>query len=177
MTLPQSAVLLPLGAALRLLPDSVHTRVFSALLNHLLKGQPAAEDLGPLEGKRICLAVTDHAGSVCFQVQGQGVKASPMKTGSDWDVRIRGRLEDFWRLATRSEDPDTLFFSRKLDLEGETEAGLYLKNLLDTTEPDWESHIHAVMGKTAGTQAVKMLTRLGLGQYLPGGLHPTHNAD
>ncbi|EHQ52358.1 hypothetical protein ECTPHS_06687 [Ectothiorhodospira sp. PHS-1] len=173
MHLPKPPILLPLGAGLRLLPDAVHTRVFSALMNHMLKGQPAADELGPLEGKRICLAVTDHSGSICFRVKDGGVTHWDCKNPTDWDVRIRGRLEDFWRLATRSEDPDTLFFSRRLDLEGETEAGLYLKNLLDTAEPDWESHIHAVLGQRAGTKAVKMLNHLGLGRYLPGGLHPT----
>lgn len=176
MTSAKPPVLMPLGAALRMLPDAVHNRVFAALLNHLLKGQPAADELGPLEGKRICLTVTDHSGSVCFKVARNGVTPWDCKSDRDWDVRIRGRLEDFWRLAARSEDPDTLFFSRRLDLEGETEAGLYLKNLLDTTEPDWESHIHAVMGKTAGTRAVRMLNRLGLGKLLPGGLHESSSA-
>ncbi|MFP4079803.1 MAG: SCP2 domain-containing protein [Ectothiorhodospira sp.] len=173
MPLPKPPVLLPLGVALRLLPDAVHTRVFSALVNHLLRGQPAAEELGPLEGKRICLSVTDHRGGVCFLVRDQGITPWRPRGDEDWDVRIRGRLEDFWRLATRSEDPDTLFFSRRLDLEGETEAGLYLKNLLDTAEPDWESHIHAVLGERSGRRMVRLLHRLGLGRHLPGGLHIT----
>ncbi|MCG5515629.1 MULTISPECIES: ubiquinone anaerobic biosynthesis accessory factor UbiT [Ectothiorhodospira] len=173
MQLPTPPVLLPLGVALRLLPDAVHTRLFSTLVNHLLKGQPAAEELGPLEGKRICLSVTDHPGGICFLVKEGGVSPWDCKADDDWDVRIRGRLEDFWRLAARAEDPDTLFFSRRLDLEGETEAGLYLKNLLDTAEPDWESHIHAVLGERAGAKAVCMLNQLGLGKLLPGGLHPS----
>ena len=39
-------------------------------------------------------------------------------------------------LATRSEDSDTLFFQRRLSLEGSTELGLQLKNLLDGIEMD-----------------------------------------
>jgi predicted lipid carrier protein YhbT len=34
-------------------------------------------------------------------------------------------------LALRREDPDTLFFSRRLVLEGDTELGLVVKNALD----------------------------------------------
>ena len=35
----------------------------------------------------------------------------------------------------REEDPDTLFFNRKLHIEGDTELGLITKNLLDSV--DW----------------------------------------
>ena len=61
-------------------------------------------------------------------------------------MRIRGSYDDFWRLASRSEDPDTLFFQRRLTIEGETETGLLLKNLLDGLEYDWRAHVRAVLG-------------------------------
>ena len=38
------------------------------------------------------------------------------------------------RLAQRQEDPDTLFFSRRLAMEGDTELGLVVKNALDALE-------------------------------------------
>ena len=37
-------------------------------------------------------------------------------------------------LARRLEDPDTLFFSRRLSMEGDTELGLLVKNTLDAIE-------------------------------------------
>ena len=39
------------------------------------------------------------------------------------------------RMMMREEDPDTLFFNRKLQIEGDTELGLITKNLLDSV--DW----------------------------------------
>lgn len=36
----------------------------------------------------------------------------------------------------RKEDPDTLFFQRRLQIEGDTELGLYVKNLMDAIELD-----------------------------------------
>jgi len=39
-------------------------------------------------------------------------------------------------LATSNEDPDSLFFSRKLSIEGNTEDGLYIKNLIDAMDFD-----------------------------------------
>ena len=51
------------------------------------------------------------------------------------EVTIRACALDFYRLARRLEDPDTLFFSRRLTIEGDTELGLLVKNALDAI--DW----------------------------------------
>jgi len=48
------------------------------------------------------------------------------------DVTIRAGLFDYLALALRQEDPDTLFFTRRLVLEGDTELGLAVKNALDS---------------------------------------------
>ncbi|MEF1307042.1 SCP2 sterol-binding domain-containing protein, partial [Vibrio owensii] len=34
----------------------------------------------------------------------------------------------------RKEDPDTLFFQRRLSIEGDTELGLEVKNLMDSVD-------------------------------------------
>ena len=47
------------------------------------------------------------------------------------DVTVRARVEDYVALALRREDPDSLFFTRRLVIEGDTETGLALKNALD----------------------------------------------
>ncbi len=44
---------------------------------------------------------------------------------------MRATLRDYAALALRREDPDSLFFTRRLVLEGDTELGLALKNALD----------------------------------------------
>jgi predicted lipid carrier protein YhbT len=51
------------------------------------------------------------------------------------EVTIRACAWDYYRLARRLEDPDTLFFSRRLAIEGDTELGLLVKNSLDAI--DW----------------------------------------
>jgi predicted lipid carrier protein YhbT len=47
------------------------------------------------------------------------------------DVTMRASLADYAALALRREDPDTLFFTRRLVLEGDTALGLEIKNALD----------------------------------------------
>lgn len=52
------------------------------------------------------------------------------------DVLIRGNWREFLLLISRREDPDTLFFRRRLRIEGDTELGLEIKNLIDSLDPD-----------------------------------------
>jgi predicted lipid carrier protein YhbT len=83
------------------------------------------------------------------------------------DVRITGNVEDFWRLAARREDPDTLFFSRRLCMEGDTETGVHIKNLLDALDYDWELHFREVLGQTLGSVAALVLHRT-VGRFFAG---------
>lgn len=50
------------------------------------------------------------------------------------EATIRGSVAAFRQLAERQQDPDQLFFQRKLVIEGDTELGLGLRNLLDSLE-------------------------------------------
>ncbi|UCB53784.1 MAG: SCP2 sterol-binding domain-containing protein [Thiotrichales bacterium] len=47
------------------------------------------------------------------------------------DLHLKGTLYNYMLLASRREDADTLFFSRRLHMQGDTELGLYVKNFLD----------------------------------------------
>ncbi|NJM12887.1 MAG: hypothetical protein HC889_14355 [Synechococcaceae cyanobacterium SM1_2_3] len=46
-------------------------------------------------------------------------------------MTVSGAIYDFLALATRRQDSDTLFFSRRVVMEGDTALGLELKNWLD----------------------------------------------
>lgn len=154
-----------LSLVLRALPDHLHAELTARLTNHLLKGQYAAEQLQDLEGKRLCLGITDTGNELTFTVRNG--KLARARSGA-WDVRIAGRLADLWLLAGRGEDPDTLFFNRRLTLEGETEAGLFFKNFLDGLEFDAEAHLAAVLGEHSGRRVFALLRRSALGPRLPG---------
>lgn len=51
------------------------------------------------------------------------------------DVSFSADASDLLMIAARKQDPDTLFFQRRLVIEGDTELGLYVKNLMDAIEP------------------------------------------
>lgn len=146
----------PLAVILRTLPDALHTEFLGRFFNHLLQGQPLAEQLQALEGKCLSLVISDADTELLFLINKGQLQRCP-RARQAWNVRIKGRLEDFWLLATRREDPDTLFFNRQLALEGETEAGLYLKNMLDALEFDWQAHLLAVLGPGPGTRVAQLI--------------------
>ncbi|WP_299018832.1 SCP2 domain-containing protein [uncultured Photobacterium sp.] len=50
------------------------------------------------------------------------------------DVSFSGECNDLVLIAARKEDPDTLFFQRRLRIEGDTELGLEVKNLMDSID-------------------------------------------
>ncbi|GAL10696.1 putative lipid carrier protein [Vibrio astriarenae] len=51
-------------------------------------------------------------------------------------MSFSGSLNDLVLIAGRKEDPDTLFFQRRLSIEGDTELGLEVKNLMDSIDLD-----------------------------------------
>lgn len=126
---------------LRHTPAALHARVLALAVNQLLRGQALAGRLDELSGKCFRLFVDDVPLALTFEVVEGGLR----RTNRAPHVTIRGSLQGFVDLARRREDPDTLFFQRRLAVEGETETGLHLKNLLDGWEYDLPGHLHAVL--------------------------------
>ncbi len=132
MNLPAFKFPRPLGAALALLPKYPHSLFFSQALNLALGRLIKPELLEPLHGKRISIRVTDAGIGFFFTINSSGFVAC--RDDKAPDLAISATAHDFLLLATRKEDPDTLFFSRRLVVEGDTELGLIAKNTLDTVE-------------------------------------------
>lgn len=88
-------------------------------------------DWEELQGRRFCVRVRDVGLRLWFSVAASGLKA---EQAGQADVTFTATLMDFIRLALRLEDPDTLFFNRRLLIEGDTDLGLRTKNMLDGVE-------------------------------------------
>jgi O2-independent ubiquinone biosynthesis accessory factor UbiT len=83
--------------------------------------------LRPLSGKVLRLEIAGLGAGPQFTLDFIGLRPCFGKP----DVTVRASLADFLALALRREDPDTLFFTRRLVIEGDTELGLTIKNALD----------------------------------------------
>ncbi|MCB1623516.1 MAG: SCP2 sterol-binding domain-containing protein [Pseudomonadales bacterium] len=142
--------------ALRLAPVTAQAQLLALAINQLLRGQVIAERLGELTGKRIALRVDDVPLAFTFELRAGGLRHSVQAP----HVTIRGALVDFVDLARRRVDPDALFFQRRLGVEGETETGLHLKNLLDGWDYDLPAHVRAVLPGPLASLTVHALSRL-----------------
>ncbi len=122
----------PLSKIFSILPQYPHSLAFAQALNLALGETLRSETLQPLRGKHICLRISDAQVSLHFTLNKNGVTAC--RAEKTPDLTITAKAYDFIQLALRKEDPDTLFFSRRLLMEGDTELGLLVKNTLDALE-------------------------------------------
>ena len=120
------------GRALSMLPSYPGSLLFVAGLNAALKNRIPADLRQSLEGKRLRIYVTDARIGFDFIWKNGMFIAGRDRAGTD--LTIAASAHDFLLLAQRREDPDTLFFSRRLSMEGDTELGLILKNTLDAID-------------------------------------------
>ena len=88
-------------------------------LNLMLRRGLLPADMSLFDGRTFEIDVLDAGITVRFTADGE---------------RFLDNGVDFLRMMLREEDPDTLFFKRKLQIEGDTELGLITKNLLDSVE-------------------------------------------
>jgi len=92
-----------------------------------------------LYGKRFLIRIEDLGLQLKF-VCAQGRFRPVFDTADDatFDVRLSALAVDFFQLTSGMADADTLFFQRKLKIEGDTELGVAVKYWLDASErPAW----------------------------------------
>ncbi len=114
------------------LPAAPPSQAFAAVANRLLWPALKTLDWQPLAGRRYAIRVKDLGLSLRFTVTQNGFR----RDDGVPDLTVSATARDFLLLLARREDPDTLFFSRRLVSEGDTELGLTVKNLLDALDPD-----------------------------------------
>lgn len=116
------------------LPQWPHAVALTAGLNVAVRlGLLPESDLAALEGKSFLVHVLDTGGQAAFTYRGGFFRPLFNPAGSP-DLAFRARLSAFLQVASRQEDPDTLFFNRELSIEGDTELGLVVKNMLDAVD-------------------------------------------
>lgn len=119
-----------LGAIDRYVPVPVKQLVAEAPLNHIFAQAIADGEFDDFEGRRIRLEINGGQPGITL-----GFWCGRLRVvNGPGEATIRGSLSAFRTLAERRQDPDQLFFQRRLVIEGDTELGLGLKNLLDSLE-------------------------------------------
>lgn len=121
--------------------------MLQGLLNHLL--EPAAtQQLRPLAGKRLLVKTPAAELAVCLCIGDAGVCATPYH-GEAVDASIRGDVLALLALCLGLEDADSLFFSRRLLLSGDTATALMFKNVLANLDVDARRELERMIGRRA----------------------------
>lgn len=119
-----------LGAIDRRIPMPLKQLAAEAPLNRLFARAIADGEFDDFENRRVRLEITGGQPGITI-----GFWAGRLRVvDGPGEAIIRGSLAAFRTLAERRQDPDQLFFQRRLVIEGDTELGLGLKNLLDSLE-------------------------------------------
>ena len=127
----------PLSLPLRMIPSFVHDRAMVAALNRVFSNELKEGELNFLRGRTVRIAIEDAGIEYAFTLTGD--RLEPADSRRTPDLLLNGSVYDYLLLASRREDADTLFFNRHLQIQGDTELGLYVKNFLDSMDLDSNS--------------------------------------
>jgi predicted lipid carrier protein YhbT len=122
----------PVGSVLSRLPAYPGSLLLVTALNRVLAQQLPEDVRLHLLNKKLRIHVRDARLTFDFTCAANRFVACAPQASTD--LTISANAQDFIRLAQRQEDPDTLFFNRRLSMEGDTELGLLVKNALDALE-------------------------------------------
>ncbi|HFD7192535.1 TPA: SCP2 domain-containing protein [Klebsiella pneumoniae] len=120
-----------MSVPVKLAPFALKRQVLEQVLSWQFRQALAEGELEFLEGRWLSIHVRD-IGLLWYTsvVDGRLVVSQQ----PDADVSFSADASDLLMIAARKQDPDTLFFQRRLAIEGDTELGLYVKNLMDAIE-------------------------------------------
>ena len=117
-----------------LVPNIISNKLILAILNQVFKAAISAGELDFLENKWVLIKVTDADLSWAMSLKNKTlIGATPQHK---YDLCISAKACYFLSMAAKQKDPDTLFFQRKIQIQGSTELGLFVKNFLDSFEAE-----------------------------------------
>lgn len=120
-----------MSVPVKLAPFALKRQVLEQVLSWQFRQALAEGELEFLEGRWLSIHVRDIGLLWCTSVVDGRLVVSQQ---ADADVSFSADASDLLMIAARKQDPDTLFFQRRLVIEGDTELGLYVKNLMDAIE-------------------------------------------
>lgn len=118
---------------IKLTPFAVRRQVLEQVLHWQFRSALAEGELDFLDGRWLQINVGDLGMSWAMTPRDGQLRVSQHSTP---DVIFTSNANDLLLIAARREDPDTLFFQRRRRIEGDTELGLTVKNLLDAIDSE-----------------------------------------
>jgi predicted lipid carrier protein YhbT len=121
-----------LALPLRVMPLWMEATALGVFIDKILKDNPRLmERFSELKGKLFLFEAKDVHKSFHLLIEESRVRVIPHVKEKP-DVVMKGEFKVLTGLLMGDEDADTVFFSRKLEITGDTAAALHLKNILSS---------------------------------------------
>jgi O2-independent ubiquinone biosynthesis accessory factor UbiT len=146
-----STIPVPLALATRVLPLLPLQVLLGICLREIRSRHPRIFDrLGVHTGKRYGLAPSDLPIAFVLEPRRMNPRVSVVrKLPNDIDARIAGPLSALIGMTDGSYDGDALFFSRDIEIDGDMEAVVALRNAIDDSRVDFLKESVAWFGPLA----------------------------
>lgn len=129
-----------LRPSLRLLPFKAQKAMLLPALTSVFREALEDGDFEFLQNKWLKIAITDLELTWWLSFDDNKLvmasKEEMIANNNSDDVSFSATGDVLVLIAGRKQDPDTLFFQRSLKIEGDTELGLEVKNLIDAIDID-----------------------------------------
>lgn len=116
----------------QLTPFSIQQKILFEALGRVFKDAAEEGDVDVLEGRWLQVSIVDLGLSWFISRENEQWVVS--ENCPEVDVHFQGQSADLILVAAQKVDPDTLFFQRRLLIEGDTELGLEIKSLMDSVD-------------------------------------------
>jgi predicted lipid carrier protein YhbT len=123
-----------LQPSLRFVPFSAQKSLLIPALHSVFSEAITDGDFEFLQDKWLKISIIDLQLNWWLSFDQDQLIMASSKENITEDVSFSANGDDLVLIAGRKQDPDTLFFQRRLKIEGDTELGLEVKNLIDAID-------------------------------------------
>ena len=139
-----------LRPSLRFLPFSAKKSLLMSALHSIFNEAIEDGDFEFLQGKWLKISILDLQLDWWLSFDHDQLIMAAPKDNIIEDVSFSANGDDLMLIAGRKQDPDTMFFQRRLKIEGDTELGLEVKNLIDAIDIEQlPSSVHGLVDFSA----------------------------
>lgn len=143
----------PLAWPVKWMPQVIQHHVIEHALNRFFKQALQDDELAFLDNRVIHVHIKDAYIRFSLQLKQQSLRVLPLQNSAD--LSLSTDVYTLLQLISQQEDADGLFFSRRLDSQGDTELGLYVKNFLAALDPDESKPLS--LGMTMSKQLLHLI--------------------
>ncbi len=116
------------------IPNKISNKVIVSIFNQVFSQSLKEGELDFLQENWVLIEITDI--NLSFSLGLENNQLTYNQYNQPVDLSISAKSCDFLDMVSKQKDPDTLFFQRKIKMQGSTELGLFVKNFLDAFDVD-----------------------------------------